>query len=651
MAPLANLLLTKFETCSTIPVLKPWLVGMSSIVPDLPTMSAKIDDAANALIETTGEKVPEKLDERLAEIEKIMADRRSETFPVHEFECKELAGWNTPPLDIWTRLDSYLDEREKVDEETRQLVALFEEALNIPAISGITKPVDCPLCSTESALTPERVQLIRQNVENSKDFKTAETAAKSALSELSASAEALATAAKDALPSYLKTTPAVRREMGFTVSRIRELLDDRAAELADPWLALVRPLARAETALYCGALTAGTIIEEETAVIATALDREKIYTAFSSLATLRDTYSDAINAYKAPDFALKTVLNEVLDAHSDIVGWQDFIDIARVPDMLRAALLERNTCETVGKELDAALKQIDHAKEQVLNDKFSDYSSLINVWWERLRPDEQTFFSAVKLRKGAKRTIDIKAGLSTNTDRSTLKVRDVIAIFSHSQLHCLGLAMFLARVEHEGLGFIILDDPVLSSDKDYRVHFNSTVLTELLKLPMQVVVLTQDHDIWKELENRYRHRGISNAQLYIETPVEGSIIENTSDSLLAKINRAKILARGGHPDSRKECGIHLRDAGERFCKEMLVKDEQERGNTAASLSDYDSKTLEWLCPRVDPLLDHDASHPGKLNVFKNNVNNACHDNEPPSTVLMKQACGEIRFLVKDYLCR
>ena len=140
---------------------------------------------------------------------------------------------------------------------------------------------------------------------------------------------------------------------------------------------------------------------------------------------------------------------------------------------------------------------------------------MIQAWWERLRPDEQTFFSAIKPRKGAKRTIDFKAGLSPHADRSAAKVRDVIAVFSQSQLHCLGLALFLARAEHEHMGFIVLDDPVLSSDEDYKVHFNSTVLTDLLKLPMQVIVLTQDHDTWEEVEIRYRHVGISTAQLFI----------------------------------------------------------------------------------------------------------------------------------------
>ena len=92
-------------------------------------------------------------------------------------------------------------------------------------------------------------------------------------------------------------------------------------------------------------------------------------------------------------------------------------------------------------------------------------------------------------------------------------------------------------------------------------------------------------------------------------PAQGSAIENTSDGLSEKISRARVLARGGHPDSRKECGLHLRDAGERFCKEVLVNGARESGARTASLTDYDRKTLEWLLPRVSPLLHKDASHP------------------------------------------
>jgi hypothetical protein len=139
--------------------------------------------------------------------------------------------------------------------------------------------------------------------------------------------------------------------------------------------------------------------------------------------------------------------------------------------------------------------------------------------------------------------------------------------------------------------------------------------------------------------------------MYIDSPQTGTVIENTSDTLMAKINRAKSLAKGGHPHVRKECGIQLRDAGELFCKEMLVRDNHAKGDTAAALSDYEGKVLEWLVPHVEPLLDKDPSHPGKIQAFRKTVNSACHDNTPPGTAEMTQACGEIRYLVKDYLER
>jgi len=161
----------------------------------------------------------------------------------------------------------------------------------------------------------------------------------------------------------------------------------------------------------------------------------------------------AIDAYTAPALALGTALNAILDAQSNTEGWQDFLDIAAQPSEIRAALIDRQATAAVARELDAALKQIDRAKELVLDDKFSNYSDLIEEWWNRLHPDEATFCFAVQPR-----TIDFKAGLSPNPDRSAPKLRDVIAVFSQSQLHCLGLALFLARAQHEGLGFIILDD-------------------------------------------------------------------------------------------------------------------------------------------------------------------------------------------------
>jgi hypothetical protein len=52
-----------------------------------------------------------------------------------------------------------------------------------------------------------------------------------------------------------------------------------------------------------------------------------------------------------------------------------------------------------------------------------------------------------------------------------------------SQLHCLDLALFLACAVNEKAGFVMLDEPILSSD-DYRTFFNAMVVEELINLGM-----------------------------------------------------------------------------------------------------------------------------------------------------------------------
>ena len=96
-----------------------------------------------------------------------------------------------------------------------------------------------------------------------------------------------------------------------------------------------------------------------------------------------------------------------------------------------------------------------------------------------------------------------------------MKLRDVIAVFSQSQLHCLGLSLFLARAVHENAGFIVLDDPIVSSDEDYRAFFVASVVKALNDLGIQVIILTQDQKTWKELGERYLHAGIRMFQILL----------------------------------------------------------------------------------------------------------------------------------------
>jgi len=302
-------------------------------------------------------------------------------------------------------------------------------------------------------------------------------------------------------------------------------------------------------------------------------------------------YIEAQKSYVVAEAPVSAALKVVIDSQSQTTGWQELIDIAQDPGGLHIALVDKVATEQLKRELAQAVRQIDVGNEKVLEEKFGTLSGDVGLWWNLLRPDELSYFSAVAPRPGARRTIDFKAGLSANEDRSNPALRDVIAVFSQSQLHCLGLALFLARSVHEKAGFIILDDPILSSDEDYRAHFNSAVLEKLLDAGVQVILLTQDQKTCKDLTERYMHRSIDTFQINLANPADGTSIVNKADDLGTLISKAEILIRGAHPDLHKQGGEVMRDAAERFCKEMLARSRRTKGDRAAAISDYDGKTL------------------------------------------------------------
>ena len=639
----------RLATAAAIKEAGPFLAPFMTAVPAPANLAAAIDGAITAILTAAGAAMPKTAAERLAALEALLLERRTKTFPVDRFDRKPLADWTTPVQDEWDKLDEYLAERENVEEETRRLTALFKEALAIPAVDAATQPIECLLCGTEGSLTPERIAHIRAQVQETEAFRAAEKAAMDALPRLAAAARALDAAAAAACPRFLAMRSRERRQKGFRVERIQTLLGPGSAAAIDPWLKALRNLARAwapidATAKPLAAEIAGYAQNPET-----LHDPQTLKTRFGEVATAYSGFSALLKPYAAAEKALLERLTTVIDAASDTAGWQELIDVAGDQDALRTNLIERHARAALQEELTAARRQIDKGNEKVLNDKFGDLSDGIQHWWDLLRPGEPTFFSAVRPRKGVRRTVDFKAGLSLHDDRSAPKVRDVIAVFSQSQLHCLGLALFIARALHEGAGFMVLDDPILASDEDYRAYFNTAVLEKLIDAGVQVIVLTQDQKTWKDLEQRYLHANIDMFQMALTDPADGTAVTNTGDDLVTMLVRAEVLARGGHAELLKRAGEHLRNTAERFCKEMLVRDRWTKGDKGAALSDYDGKNLGQLGPKVELLLTADPSHPGKLRTMGSQLNPAKHDDDTPNRGTIAVTLGDLKFFKKQYL--
>jgi len=586
--------------------------------------------------------------ERATQLEKALEAKRSKTFPVELFGRRPFVPWATPEQKLRDVLATFTRERNAVEAETQRLLALFTAALSIETIKMAHAPIDCPLCATPAAMTLERISHIREQVAANAVYKAAERAVGDGLRALDAGLSSLGQSGGHSLPRFSQSIPAERRALGFTVAKLAALVPD--ATVLSEWLLAYRRLRRSCAALHAAIRIARDRVKGALNDLANWQEAILLDADLAAITAAATAFETAQSEYGEQVRRLSESLNAAIDRTSSTAAWHELAVFGRNADPLwRGLEMQRQHLGKV-KAVQAAVKEIDAANGLVADEKFDDLSRGIKDWWERLRPGEPSFFEAVK-RRGTKtrRNIDLKVGLSAHTDRTDPKLRDAIAVFSQSQLHCLGLSLFLARVAEEGAGFVVLDDPVLSSDDDFRPNFEASVIEALLAAGIQVIVLTQDYKSWKNIGHRWDFRGALQLQLVRNDPVIGTEVRNENDQLASMLAKVQPFINSQDPEQRKQGATQLRQAIERFCKELIVRDRQAAGDGLAALTDYDGKNFGDFKTKVEALLTKDPSHRGKLRSAHSYVTPGPHDDQPPSTGELKQAAGDLKALKKAYL--
>ncbi len=636
----------KVERCTAAPQLAQLfrlqlkLGGLDTALP----FSAAAADILSAARETPAVQGTERFD-RVAE---LLEERRAKTFPLRGFNHQPLPEWDVTRQAASNEIDAFTTKLREVDKETKRLTKLFEEVLKIPEVAGAMQPLDCPVCGTKDALTPERVDFIRSEQTQTTEFREAQTKAEDALRQLASSACSLERGCATALPQACTSTRAERLNNGFRLDKMRNLLEQSDRALIGAWTQGLRPLLHSSRSLRQAVARASALASEAQSQLSLLKDTTELKKALATVAPLREAFANLLDNSMASQTQLRDALQAAVDRRSDTEGWQDFVELARNQDVVRTAFVESHARETVRKELRKALRQIDAAKEQVLDAKFADLSAEIAIWWEALRPNEPTFFECVSLRPGGRRNIDFKAALSPGLDRSNPQIRDVVAVFSQSQLHCLGLAAFLARATRERAGFVFLDEPVLSGDEDHRAYFVAHVVQALFDRGIQIVVLTQDEGTRKNLQERYSHAGVDVYRLTMPDPGSGPDAVKTSDDLAIMLSNIKPLVSRPEPEHRRRAAEEIRNAAERFCKHLLVNARRATSDTKAVLTDYNGWELGKLIAEVIPLLQ-DRADRGKLQMIRQNTNPGKHDDDTPSSGDLGVALGDLVRLKKVHL--
>ncbi len=602
----------------------------------------------SALLNAVGISPRPTLGERAEQLDAELQSRRERSFPLDWFARSPSMAWSGPHELFSEVIDHFIGERAKIDAEARRLVDLFQAALALPTHPGEHEPIDCPLCGAADTLTADRFALIRGQIAAAEAYTEAQSAAAAALATLGGQLEALALAVDRARPKFMRETAASRRAAGFTVENIAALVPDATAVRA--WQDALRPLWRAAQGTRHRLVSAQTELAFAQANTDQWAGAQALATLLVQMANEYAQLEASLAAYDGPAKEVAAAIKMAVDQSANTNGWEPLVAVCRDPHGLWSALGVSAAHTLKIKTLEKALTDIDTANGKVTDSKFDDLSKGIRSWWDMLRPNEGAYFDAVQRRSGkARRTIDLKVGLCTTDDRSNAKIRDAVAVFSQSQIHCLGLSMFLARALEENVGFIVLDDPVLTSDDDYRPNFVSSVIEGLLIAGIQVIICTQDHKSWKDIGDRWTYRGGLQFQIIRNDAVLGTEIRGQNDDLATMMAKAQPLIKSQDPVVRKDGAIRLREALERFAKMVIVRERQKCGDSLASITNYDGKNFGTYAQHAMSLLVKDPSHPGKLRAAHAYVTPGPHDDKPPSSGELVSAYGDLKYLKKTYL--
>ncbi len=625
------------------------LAPLASGTPSSAQIEVALSTATRKLLSDAGETPATMLAGQLSQVDGMTVAKQAQTFPMHGFKRRvQTAEWTTPTEDVWAGICDCGAKLADIDRDTQRMTEFFQQVLSLSAVAESTEDIDCPVCETPASLTQERIQAIRNQVKDTNSFRVAMSKARGALGTLMTSVDDLVTNARNACPDFFGWDRARRISEGFRTERMGRLLDDAARPLLRPWFDSTARLMRVQRQVRdLGAKATHTIAYFQADV--TKLENyAALRAAFKPFEAAHQQFVSAVEAYKEAAEPLIPPLRYSVAEKSDTTGWAELVTLGRNVSDLEAELREAKAHALLSSEIEQACKQVESAKEAVLEDKFDDLSEDVRSWWNRLRPEEPTFFSDLGLRKKAQRTIDFKVGLAPSRDRKNAKLRNAIAVFSQSQMHCLGLATFFARTGAGG-GFLLLDDPIIAIDDDYSVHFLTAVLRELELRSVQVIMLTYNQKTWTEIQNRYDDGRSEAFQLHLDDPTDGTKILKSSDVLTAMLKACEPYTKSSLLEHRKDGCQKIRDCAERWCKDLLVHERRKQGDDTAMLSDYTGSggTLGSLIPLVTPYLGNDER--GKLKAIRDNTNPGNHDDDVPSKASLKVFLGDLKALKQKYI--
>lgn len=609
-----------------------------AIDPTSTTAHADVEAIVVAAGQTLGSGATNLRDLR-SSLDAMATEKADRLFPVSAF----ISASSMPEEPKGPDTSRYVHALDEIDQTVANLLPMVSALLAAPAYEHLDHTVDCPVCATPLALTPARIEELRDRLRAGKNLDGIAIDIRRQISETRAKWKAWITTVSTMVPTSgtwdESSADASQRMLLALCAEGRDKLDNALAFTAQ--LAAARDDLAAQVAAIDESLAGlDRAVERRVAIDADLTVRiQKIHQPATAFRTLRE--NDGVIG------DLQSLIAPALEEVSSADGIAELCAVTDHANAFISELRDRTSRAAVIKRLNNVDRVLKKASSNVLDARFAEMSTTIEKWWLSIRPDELVGFAGVKRRAAGAIFVNLVAALQPQVQSEAVE-RDALGVYSDSQLNALGLSTFLARAELSGARTVVLDDPIPGSDGDHRLTFVQNTLGELLSRGQQVILTTYDPKLAEWAAATHTDLGPLTFDLNLLDATLGTEPSQTSDPFSRFMLQAEDNLNAPTAGGRRSACNAYRTAAERLAKQIIATNRSAAG-VPTSVADvgHEAAQLGDLVPLVRGFaLSNDEG--GKWTVMPKVLNPGSHDDDVPSTLELKQIRGNLRVIAKNH---
>ncbi len=586
------------------------------------------------------EPVFETVADLVAALGEALDAQRERAFPLSAFAVTELPDDQPVSPD----LERYATALTEFDQHTARLTPVLDALLGMEEYATLDQAAPCPVCGTDDALTPERIDVLRNHLRRTRSLGDV---AKITVEDLSTKRHEL----DQFTSAAIATTPAVATwtddQFAEAADALRNLRVDAALLTATG--AASQQVGAAANDVATAAATARRAVEETSDAVGARLPvPDGIAARYLGVDSAARRLRKASADYAKAAALLRAAVEDATRERITISGLTDLADLVAVRTELIADVVTEAFRQRTIRRLNAAEKALRDGAGAVLDDRFAQMSDTITKWWSTIRPEELVGFGGIKRRAAGTLFVNLIAALRVDST-STPVEREALGVYSDSQLNALGLSIFLARTELLGAPVVVLDDPIPGSDADHRLTFVQYTLGALLKAGTQVILTTFDSKLAEWSHTNHGSADFLAYELDLIDIRAGTEPTQTTDTFGQLMLEAEESLHAPTAKGRRSACNTMRSAAERLAKQIIATGQTDTG-TPTTITDVEAKATQLgdLLPLLYPFVVEGNEEKGKWKTLPKVLNPGSHDDDVPSTTDLKVIFGNLRRFYKTH---